>query len=511
MLHPGKKDYVGHVLVTLVALAIFIMSISRSGLWFPDMPSHALNGIFYKDMIEERGFLHPKSYAERYYVQYPSLTVGMYPPIFYLTEALSFKILGLSPLSARLTVLLFTLIGINVFLLMCRLWFPVWLSVLATVLLLLQPSMLFGQQNVMLEIPFLAVSMIALYCLYGGLERNNPWLLFWGALFSSLAFLTRQSAVFLLPMWPVWIGLNRKWEVIRSGHLIWGAIVGGILLAPWAVVNFTAARGHLSHLVVLSIASVLLFGSLKRKASYRFALVWFGGAASFLLTMKLTEPRYAIALVPAVIILSMHAVLFLWEKFPVVSRQKTIWVLIVIVLVGMHFNVRRILACPEMTGFKRVADLIVEDSDCVSVLYDGYYNGNFILHMRMRDKDKRVFVFRASKVIFSTNFQIDRGYNELVANLGGFLDLLDRYSIKYIVEEKKDLLKTPANSRLRQWLHEPEFMVVQEIPVIHRGLKSFGSLLVYKYKGYQSKTLGSGRFNRYSNEERGGMLGKYPS
>ena len=77
----------GHFIVSMVAILIFLTNISQSGLWYPDAPKHALNGVFYKDLIEEKGFFHPRRYAERYYVQYPSLTISTYPPMFYITEA----------------------------------------------------------------------------------------------------------------------------------------------------------------------------------------------------------------------------------------------------------------------------------------------------------------------------------------------------------------------------------------------------------------------------------------
>ena len=121
MTNLWQNKSVGYLIVSVMAISIFLTNISHSGLWHPDAPSHALNGVFYKNMIEEGGFLHPKSYAERYYVQYPSLTVGMYPPIFYTIEAFFFKVFGVYPLVAKLAVVSFTLLGVNAFFLLCRL------------------------------------------------------------------------------------------------------------------------------------------------------------------------------------------------------------------------------------------------------------------------------------------------------------------------------------------------------------------------------------------------------
>lgn len=104
---------IAHLVVSVAVVTIFLGNIDSDGLWFSDMPSHALNGVFYKDLIEDGAFSHPRAYAERYYAQYPSLTVGIYPPVFYVVEAALFKLLGISPATAKLAVLFFTLACVN--------------------------------------------------------------------------------------------------------------------------------------------------------------------------------------------------------------------------------------------------------------------------------------------------------------------------------------------------------------------------------------------------------------
>ena len=205
------RQFVAHLVVSLAVLVIFLANLDSQGLWFSDMPSHALNGVFYKDLIEDGAFSHPKAYAERYYVQYPSLTVGIYPPVFYVVEAAFFKLFGISPQTAKLTVLFFTLICANTLLALYRQWFSLWLAVAAVFLFLLQPTTLFGQRNVMLEMPFIAISSVAAYCLYVSSMTGRSWALFSAPFFCALAFLTRQSAVFLLPFGVIWMLWGMRW------------------------------------------------------------------------------------------------------------------------------------------------------------------------------------------------------------------------------------------------------------------------------------------------------------
>jgi hypothetical protein len=512
---PGTQDVVGHFIVSLIAICIVVANISLSGLWYPDAPSHALNGVFYKDMTEEGGLLHPISYAERYYVQYPNLTVGTYPPVFYAVEALFFKLFGVSSQVARFPILLFTLLGANAFLVLCRLWFPLWLSVAGAILYLLQPATLFGQKNVMLEMPALAMSTIALYFFYVASEKGGPWIRFLSPLFAALAFLTKQNTIFLLAIWVLWIVWDRKWNLVKSKHFIVGVLVGSLLLLPWVIINLTISRYYvvaaifqgyhiesnfvyyltnLSEIIsypviVLSMVSLILFSKLIKYGSYRFALLW--GCCVFcgLLLFEWTEPRQAIYLVPAVIILCIHAIWFFGQRIMSLSQRSRVYAVVLILLISLHVNAKEVIGGPDIRGFDKVADFVVSDPDCVSVLYDGYFNSNFAFHMRSEDKERHIFVFRASKLVFSTKWLLELGYYDLIKDFPTFHDTLNRYSVKYIVQEQRDSIRTPGNRRLRQWVQRPEFKLVQEYPVHFQGLDPFGNLLVYEYLNYEKKAV----------------------
>ena len=509
------RKAIAHLVVSLAVLVIFLVNLDSPGLWFSDMPSHALNGVFYKDLIEDGAFFNPKTYAERYYVQYPSLTVGIYPPVFYIVEAAFFKFFGISAATAKLAVLFFSLVCANALLALYRQWFFLWISVGAVLLFLLQPTVLFGQKNVMLEIPLVAMSSLALYCLYSGTTKESSWLLFLAPLFCALAFLTRQSAVFLLPLGIIWLLWRMRWKAFTSVPLLLGTVCGIILLAPWLVVNTTAGRVHLGVLdfklghvwpnlafyathitdvvsipvLVPGVLAIAFIFQLRQREGVWFALLWVVSVTAFLLPLKLSEPRYAIALVPAVVALAMTGVQYFSQRIKVSWKNEWVAAAIVFPLVFLHLFTQPVWANPSITGFHRAAEFVVRDGDCRAVLYDGHHNGNFIFHVRMADSQRRVFVFRASKVVYTTNFLVSLGYEELVQTRAAFHDLLKKYSIKYIVQEEADLLRTPANEQLRKWIEGEEFELVETFPISARLVKGFGRLMVYKYLDHSSEPI----------------------
>jgi hypothetical protein len=83
----------------------------NDGLWFQgDAPRHAINGIFWKDFLLS-GSIDPRAYALSYYARYPAICPTLYPPGFYLLEALMFGLFGPSPYVGKGLVLCFALMA----------------------------------------------------------------------------------------------------------------------------------------------------------------------------------------------------------------------------------------------------------------------------------------------------------------------------------------------------------------------------------------------------------------
>lgn len=110
-----------------------------------------------------------------------------------------------------------------------------------------------------------------------------------------------------------------------------------------------------------------------------------------------------------------------------------------IISLGLHIQPGKVWGRQDIRGFDRVAELVVADRTSVAVFYGGYFNGKFIFHMRAEDGDRRVFAFRASKLLFLIKWLLSEGYKELQGDVSEFLGVLDRYSIKHIVQEAKKL------------------------------------------------------------------------
>lgn len=54
---------------------------------YPDEPAHYITGLMVHDYLLSGSLLHPMSYAENYYLHYPKVAFGHWPPLFYLIQA----------------------------------------------------------------------------------------------------------------------------------------------------------------------------------------------------------------------------------------------------------------------------------------------------------------------------------------------------------------------------------------------------------------------------------------
>lgn len=507
----------GHLVVSLVAISVFCANWASSGMWYQgDSSRHAMNGVLYMDMIRDGGFTHPRSYAERYYVQYPAIDPVDYPPVFYVLEAFLFQMFGISPFVARLTVLLFALLGSNMFLIMCRIWFPEWLSILGGILFLLQPGILVYQQWVMLEVPSLSMSILAIYVLYVSVEKGHPWMLFSLPICVALAVLTKQNTLFLVVLSVLWIVYRRKWTMIKSRHFMAGVLTGIILLAPYiAVYSSVGGTGYLQviqgqgldrqtlfsravfyvkslpsvvsyPIVLLWASSIISFRWLKDKNGFALVLFWCVSSLLVPLSYALVESRALLYIAPPIVLSCLFLISFLATRFKVyLLKGKVGWVMLGL-LVSLHVSPNNIWGQPDIQGFDKAVDFILEDLSCHAVLYDGQFNGNFIFLMRARDKERRVFIFRGSKIIYSAIFW-KAEYSDYITTESEFYEALKRYGIKFVIVEEKDILRTPGSKRLRQWTKGNRFRPVHDFKM-RPNVYAFNSLIVHEYLDFSPIT-----------------------
>lgn len=196
-----RIDRACKAIVFLATLAIGLPRIAQGGLGWSDAPNHLFDGVFLLEFLRAQPQEAARQWAEQFYLRHPILGIIVYyPPGFAMVEAGIFSILGVSVFAARLTVLLFALGATQLAYALGRRWFDRATGLFAALLLVTCPHGRLWLADVMLEWPATFWILAALYAYQKDRDTRRPWwTLAWGAAV-VMAFLTKQTAGFILPV-----------------------------------------------------------------------------------------------------------------------------------------------------------------------------------------------------------------------------------------------------------------------------------------------------------------------
>jgi len=224
----------------------------------------------------------------------------------------------------------------------------------------------------------------------------------------------------------------------------------------------------------------------------KIALAWFFGNFLFILIIFPFDERHIFPLLPLGYFL-IASVLFpdrsyFRNKHFNFKNAGIINLLILVVLLGS--NCLGLVRHPfsPISGYDIAANYVYRNADNNIVLCALRADGNFIFHMKRFDRERKFYILRASKQIYSTNVQSTVGYKRYMFDEKEILKFLYDNSIKTIVVETYDeLLKTPDGrvenpiDPLKKVIkNQPHFILVKEFDV--KGERG-NRIQIYKYTG----------------------------
>ncbi len=270
----------------------------------PDEPAHYVTGLMVHDYLQTWPPASPFAFARNFYLHYPKIALGHWPPFFYALQAAWTLPFGTSrtsvlALMAVLAALLAATLG-RVVAAECG-TVAGWL---AGATLLLLPAIQEFAGMVMTEIP------VALLCLWAmlswarymenGRRRDALWFGAW----ASAAVMTKGSGLALALAAPLALILGRRLDLLRRRETWLAGSIVALVCGPWYVLTFrmqsdgwveTAGTGFFAR------ASVYNLGEMARLVGPVGAAMALVGLA---VKMRRLEPKWAAlaALVAAVFV-----------------------------------------------------------------------------------------------------------------------------------------------------------------------------------------------------------------
>ncbi len=499
-------------IIIIAAAAAFLFSAPTQGdFWWFDAPSHAMNGAFIHDFIAAAPFGNPMGWAIKYYLQYPAISIGLYPPLFPAAEALMFSLFGVSHFAAQATVSVFAgLLALAIYNL-ARMRLPPVAAIGAAVMFLGLPGVAFWGRQVMLEVPAMCLAAWSMFFLIRYIERGRALALYGSVFALILALYTKQTFAFLVPAFVLSLIWGCSWRVALRRELWITAFGSVILLLPLAAltlkfgmmnanlatgVDSTApSRFSLQSLLwygadlpnaagwpvlILAIVFVALWSVMKGRRHdplIAVLLTSFLTGYLFFTMIALKDGRYTLHLL---IPLGIMAALAVHEIAP----RRWGAPLTAALGAGLFLFTLATQTVPRVDGFREAADLVTAHAPRDStVLFYGQRSAAFVFDLRARGSRPDLRVLRAEKLFVHYRQGRAGGVKDLGADAAAIEAIFPRYRIAYAVYDPQFWDDLPSIQAMDRVLSGPRFTALKTITVEANVAHNDHEIRIARYDG----------------------------
>jgi hypothetical protein len=440
---------------TLLALVIFSLQLAGGAYraeftYYPDEPGQFLSGLMLFDYLKEWPPGNPLDWGLHYYLHYPRIGLGRWPPGFSMAEAIWWLLFGPSRASAIALLGLTVWTSAAVLFRLASRMVPAGFAFCAVLLSVIAPVTAASYSSVMADALCLLTSVLLIDATVRQLECPSPANAFWIVCILAGGLLVKGTALCLLPVPLLALGcagkLGRIWLWLTPVSLLYFAIParylslarqwsGASLVQPWRV----SLTFHLMGYAVAIFALGGLYFAARRRdppALVAAAAALSTVAVSFFLR-AMNETRHWIVIVPALVLLSLEC----FRAVPLPFKRKlAIAGLAVLATFPFHFLSQQ----PE--GYSAfAATLQLPSRMLVSATGDG--EGPWIAEIALHDHRPGSVVARATKVLAQEDWNGD-SYRLLVHSPEEALRRLDELGIDTVVLIDQPVSRSPPHQAL---------------------------------------------------------------
>jgi len=443
-----------------LAVGLFLTSPTDGDFWWFDAPRHAMNGVFIRDFFLEGGLFNPIRYASDYYLKYPGINIGFYPPLFYFSSAPFLAVFGATHAVSQAVVVLYSLAAAVFAYLLCARRMDRLSALAVAACIVTLPEMALWTRQVQLDVPAVAVLLATAYSLVRHLEGGERKWLYATTILLGMAVLTRAQAVYAVPAILFFLFAykypSRPALRTRLAALIPLAILAApsmLMVAYFSKINQSQTVRMEGMPELWSVENWVWYASyLPEQMGWPAVIVVIAGLiASVFLLAKKNLPRVATVLavfcicswcfftlisnkearfnLPSLPFLFLFCVLALYALLPQAVR-----ILTPALAVWLSFQALTMEDVPVVTGFKEAAAMAQANTPPGgNVLVSAHRDGNFIYDMRTTGNRRDIGVRRADKMFVEIKIARTFGVTDKNLTEAEIVELLDRHKVATLV------------------------------------------------------------------------------
>ena len=486
----ARRSLTGLLFLILAAAVVVVIAIQQraSGAFSAafsatnaDEASHYVTGLMLADYVRS-GFPAPLAFARDYYLHFPKVGIGHWPPLYYALEAGVFLLFSAAtPVALLLPAILAALLTVTAgFLAHRRLGILIGIAVGAALLALapLRETTIV----IMLDLPVALLGLLAAlaYARFLDTERWTWSVLF--ALLASAAILTKGTGAALVLLPPLVLLFCGRFDLLRRG-VFWLPVPLVLVLAgPWTLATYSmaasgfqygwgtaffemAARAYASALVG-AVGSVLLAlaacgvvfaaseGWRRRPGAPVFVCLSALGLGFLLFQCVVPaglDPRYLVpVLAPLVLLAAFGATRLIGlisKSWPLITQVVVASVLLLAALPALLTPLVKPTNGMEAAA-RTVADLNAANP-LVLVGSDALGEGGLVAGVAQRDRAKRLYVLRGSKLLAASDWN-GANYSLQYPDAAALLRGLDDLGIGFVaLDTASEAQKIPHNQQIQ--------------------------------------------------------------
>ncbi len=501
----------------------------------PDEAAHYVTTLMLRDYLIAPGTSSPMRFAEDYYLHYPKVALGHWPPFFYIVQAIWTLLFSASRpslllLMALLTSLLATLVYRTI-----RRELGSKAATLIGLLLLAQPLIQRYSAMVMLEILLALLSFLAALRFGRFLDTGNWRDAIGFSIWSMLAILTKGNGLTLALLPPIAILFSRCFQLLGRLSFWCPAMLVLVFCGPWYWLTLNLVRNtwqaesptlgsaiealryysyHLVNIIGIGPSFLVLIGFIvtvarpwsDKRVEARWAAV--GALLVSVLMFHVVVPsgqeeRYLVTAVPPLLMFLTAGIAWTADRLPLrrlANDQKVVGMTLAVMLViaGETFAIPK----KAWYGFGDVAEQLLSTTEFQRSVFlvasDPQGEGMFISEVAIRERRPGHIVLRASKVLSKSGWNggsyelLYKTPEEMTSYLEGIPVGVVVLDVSLPIEHQTEdfrILQETLNTFTQRWAP------VGSYPLTRQGTKHAGALQIYRLLGHENRLMGTIRLD----------------
>ncbi len=460
----------------------------------PDEPGHVVTALMIRDYLLQAPGSAPMTFAEQYYLHYPKVSLGHWPPLFYLLQAAWMTVFSASRLSLLLFMAAGTATLAAVITKVLARNHSMLVSLAAGIIFMILPLAREYTSMIMSDMLSALLTLAAALFFARFLETGRARFSIAFGLAAALAILNKGSGFQLVLLPPLALLLAGRMDFFKRPALWISLAVVALLAGPWYALTwrmmangFEKPQGWLSSLQAVAFyypsfvhiigfgffalaAMEILFRLLKKQHNPKtnnlhasLAALFFCAPIFHCIITNADDTRYLLPALSPAIILGIAGAGTLAEILASRLRMPRRQTFAVILIAAAAFLAPAIIKATRKPsfGYAKIVDYLLEQKSSSNVLWlvssDATGEGAFIAQAALRAPKPGPFVMRASKSLAQSDWAGGK-YKMRFPSTKELAGFLQDSPISFIV---LDLSLPPSR---KQPHHELLFQAIQEHP-----------------------------------------------